>query len=131
MVPLGTVPAPARTSPEPRGALGTEVLAGQEGQDRLAVLLPAPAGPQGCQGGGAMPADPWDDEQLLGAVCNPHSRCALAEPLAALCHHTVGTPGGLSWFNPSRQLSTTQPLAHCPPTPGMGERIRKKTRELR
>ena len=32
----------------------------------------------------------------------------------------------VSWFNPSRQLSTTQPLAHCPPTPGMRERIRKK-----
>ena len=33
----------------------------------------------------------------------------------------------LSWFNPSQQLSTTQLLTHCPPTPGMGERIRKKT----
>ena len=38
----------------------------------------------------------------------------------------------VSWFNPSQQLSTTQPLTHCPPTPGMGERIRKKKpRELR
>ena len=35
-------------------------------------------------------------------------------------------PGWVSWFNPSQQLSTTQPLAHSPPTPGMGERIRKK-----
>ena len=32
----------------------------------------------------------------------------------------------LSWFNPSRELSTTQPLAHCPRTPGMGKRIREK-----
>ena len=31
------------------------------------------------------------------------------------------------WFNPSWQLSTMQPLAHSPPTPGMGERIGKKT----
>lgn len=33
------------------------------------------------------------------------------------------------WFNPSQQLSTTQPLAHCPG--GMGERIgRVKVRNL-
>lgn len=92
MVPLGTDPAPARTSPEPGGALGTEVLAGQEGQEGVAVLLPAPTEPQNCQGGGAMPADPRDDEQ----VCNTHPRRAPAEPSAAVCHHTAGTPGGAS-----------------------------------
>ena len=41
---------------------------------------------------------------------------------------SLGRAGDIwvSRFNPSQQLSTTQPLTHCPPTPGMGERIRKK-----
>lgn len=29
----------------------------------------------------------------------------------------------LLWFTPSWQLSTTQPLSHCPPTSGVGERV--------
>ena len=36
-------------------------------------------------------------------------------------------PTGLSWFNPSQQLSTTQRLPHSPPAPsGMGRRIGEK-----
>ena len=69
-MPLGTDLVSAWISPEPRGALGTG--AGQEGQDRLPELLPPPVGPQNFQGGGAMPTDPWDDQQLLGEVCNTH-----------------------------------------------------------
>ena len=40
---------------------------------------------------------------------------------------------GLSWFNPSRQLSTTQPLAHSPHPVGWGRELEKKskTRGLR
>ncbi|KAK4827442.1 hypothetical protein QYF61_017999 [Mycteria americana] len=47
------------------------------------------------------------------------SHSILLEKLAA---HGLDKCTLLSWFSPSRQLSTTQPLAHSPPG-GMGERI--------
>ena len=35
----------------------------------------------------------------------------------------------LSWFNPSQQLSTTQPLTHSPHPVGRGKRIEKKKKK--
>ena len=45
---------------------------------------------------------------------------------------STAIPGGpdenlyLSWFNPSQQLSTTEPLTHFPPTQSYGEDNQKK-----
>ena len=43
-----------------------------------------------------------------------------------------GTSGGhlVSWFNPSQQLSTTQPVARSPQPSGMGERTGRKKIKL-
>ena len=60
-----------------------------------------------CTSGAEAPAMSWD----FGRVSE--------EPWGSSSHH--GRRKGsdsLSWFNPSRQLSTTQPLAHSTPVTG-------------
>ena len=102
-------------------------------------ILPTVPGAPGAPGGPGGPGGPG----RLHASWGPSCSAPLAKP-PRMWFATQGTVQrrrtaeimaqpvkrrwdmAVAWFNPSRQLSTTQPLAHSPPTPGMGEKIRKK-----
>ncbi|KAK4827402.1 hypothetical protein QYF61_017807, partial [Mycteria americana] len=70
---------------------------------------------------------------LLGLRGDNLRHCGLHHRLqGSLCSSAWSTSSSsfftdlvLSWFSPSRQPSTTQPLAHLPPRDGMGERIER------
>jgi len=63
----------------------------------------------------------------------PHHTCiALNTHMKSRSEKSGFTPiKSMSWFNPSRQLSTRQPLTHSPRLVGWGENQKGKSKKIR